>query len=92
MLRKDAEQGRTDRLAAYDRAFVARLEKERGPLTAEEYARLALHEHDRAALARALNDLGLPWGAMPRIQRVFAERMAADPALDERVKAALSGR
>jgi hypothetical protein len=90
-LRLDAEQDRTDRLATYDRAYVARLEEERGPITPEAYARLALaHERDRAALTRALRDLELPWGATPRILRVFSERMAADPALAERVRAALA--
>ena len=90
-LRLDAQQGRADRLAAYDRAYVARLEEERGPFTPEEYARLALaHERDRAALTRALRDLELPWGATPRIVRVFSERMVEDPALTERVRAAMA--
>jgi hypothetical protein len=90
-LRQDAEQGRTARLAAYDRAYVARLEEERGPITPEEYARLALaHDRDRAALTRALRDMELPWGASARILRVFAERIAADAALGERVRAAMA--
>jgi hypothetical protein len=90
-LRLDAQQGRPERLAAYDRAYVARLEEERGPITPEAYARLALaHERDKAALTRALRDLELPWGATPRILRVFAERIAADPALADRVRAAMA--
>jgi hypothetical protein len=90
VLKKDAEQFRTDRLAAYDGAYVARLEAERGPITPEAYARLALaHARDKGALTRALRDLGLPWGTTARIQRVFAERMAADPALAARVNAAM---
>jgi hypothetical protein len=93
VLRQDAEQGHAERLAAYDRAYVARLEKERGAITPEAYARLALaHERDRGALTRALRDLGLPWGATPRIQRVFSERMAADPTLAARVHAAMTER
>lgn len=89
-LREDAAQGETTRLAAYDRAYVARIEEERGPITPEAHARLALaHERDRGALTRALRELGLPWGATPRILRVFAERMAADPKLAERIRAAL---
>lgn len=92
-LRLDAQQGRTDRLAAYDRAYVARLEAERGPFTPDEYARLALsHERDRAALTRALRDLELPWGVTPRILRVFAERMEADRALADQVRTALTER
>jgi hypothetical protein len=92
-LRKEAAQGATALLAAYDGAYVARLEEERGPITPEEYARLALaHERDRDALVRALRDLGLPWGATPRIQRVFAERMASDRDLAAQVHAALAER
>jgi len=91
VLRKDAEKGQTARLAAYDRAYVARLEEERGPITPEAYAQLALaHERDRGALTRALRDLGLPWGVTPRILRVFSERMAADPTLAARVRAAMA--
>jgi hypothetical protein len=93
VLRKDAAQGDAERLGAYDRAYVARLEEERGPITAEAYARLALaHERDRGALTRALRDLGLPWGCTPRIQRVFSERMAADPALAASVRAVTAER
>ncbi len=92
-LKKDAEQRNAERLEVYDRAYVARLEKERGPITPEAYARLVLaHERDRGALTRALRELGLPWGATPRIQRVFAERMAADPGLAERVRVAMKER
>jgi hypothetical protein len=92
-LRQDAAQGHTERLAAYDRAYVARLEEERGPITPEAYARVALaHERDRGALTRALRDLGLPWGATRRIERVFSERMAADPILEGRVRAAMTER
>jgi hypothetical protein len=92
VLRKDAEQDLTRRLEAYDRAYVARIEQERGPITPDEYARLALaHDRDRAALTRALREIGLPWGATPRIQRVFAERMESDRALAERIRAAMAG-
>jgi hypothetical protein len=90
-LRKEAQQGDTARLAAYDRAYVARLEDERGPITPDDFARLAIAQgRDRGALVRALRDLELPWGATPRIQRVFAERMAADKALANLVYAAMA--
>jgi len=93
VLKKDAEQSRSDRLAAYDDAYVARMEEERGPITPEAYARLVLaHQRDKDALTRALRELGLPWGATPRIQRVYSDRMAADPALAERVRVAMTQR
>lgn len=93
VLKKDAAEARTDRLDAYDQAYVAQIEKERGPITPEAYARLALaHQRDRDALTRALRELGLPWGASQRIQRVFEERMKKDPALADRVRAAMKER
>lgn len=89
-LRQEAAQGGSALLERYDRAYVARIEKERGPITPEAYTRLALaHERDRGALTRALRDLELPWGVTPRILRVFAARMAADPALAAKVRAAV---
>jgi hypothetical protein len=91
VLKQDAQQGYNERLAAYDRAYVARLEEERGPFKPEEYARLALaHDRDKAALTRALRDLELPWGSSQRILRVFAERIAANPALAEQIRAAMA--
>ncbi|MFT3770228.1 MAG: DUF2169 domain-containing protein [Minicystis sp.] len=91
-LKRDASEGEPRRLAAYDRAFVARLEEERGPITPEEYARLALaQDRDRGALTRALRDMGLPWGCTPRILRVFSERIAADPKLADQIRAAMAG-
>jgi len=92
-LRDDAQQGREDRAAAYDRAYVRCLEQLRGPVTPVEYARLVLaQQRDKAALTRALRDLGLPWGCSARILRTYAERMAADPALAEQVRAAMAER
>ena len=91
VLKKDAQENREDRLIAFDRAYVLRLEEERGPITPEEYARLALaHERDRGALTRALRDLDLPWGCTPRILRTYAERLHADAALAERVRAIMA--
>lgn len=93
VLKHEATQGETMKLGVYDRAYVLRLEEERGPITPEEYARLALsQDRDRAALTRALRDFGLPWGASQRIQRVYAERMAGDPGLAARVREAMNDR
>jgi hypothetical protein len=92
VIKQDTEQGR-EALEIYDRSYVLSLEAERGPITPEEYARLALaHQRDRAALTRALRDFGLPWGASPRVQRVYAERMAANPALAAQVRAIIAER
>jgi hypothetical protein len=91
-LKRDAAKDDTRRQEAYDRAYVMRLEQERGPIRPEEYARLvSTHQRDRAALTRALSELGLPWGSSQRIERVFAERMAKSPELRAAVDAALKG-
>lgn len=90
-LKRDAQDFEETRQAIYDRAYVLCLEQERGPITPVEYARLALaQDRDRGALTRALRDLGLPWGASKRIQRVFEERMAASPALRDQVRKAMT--
>jgi hypothetical protein len=88
-LRRDAERGRTAQGREYDRAYVARLEEERGPITAEEYAELVL-AFERGRVEAALADLRLPRGALLRIQRVYLDRMSADSALGQRVRAALA--
>lgn len=91
VLKKDAAEYEDRRLWVYDRAFVMRLEELRGPITPEEYARLTLAQaRDKGALTRALRDLGLPWGASQRIQRVYDERMVANPHLAAAVRAAMS--
>jgi hypothetical protein len=90
-IRRDAAQGEDLLQGTYDRAYVLSLERERGPITPVEYARLVLAQsRDRAALPRALRDMELPWGCAPRIRRVYEERMAADPKLAEAVRAAMS--
>ena len=86
---REAERGRSDLRNAYDQAYVAQLEDERGPMTPAEYARLVL-ALERGCVGAVLRQLGLPAGAILRIQRVFLGRMAADPALGHRVRAAIA--
>ncbi|MCC6554246.1 MAG: DUF2169 domain-containing protein [Polyangiaceae bacterium] len=88
-LREEARRGGTALLTAYDAAFVAQLEAERGPIRPDEYAYLAVSA-ERGAAAAALQHLGLPRGAQARIDRVYLARMGADPALAAWVHAAVA--
>ena len=69
----EVDQGGKKMLSAYDEAYVGRLEKERGPITADEYAGLLLAGERRNGAAE-LRRLGLPEGVMMRIRRVWMGR------------------
>jgi hypothetical protein len=84
----EIDRGKKKMLAAYDTAYVGRLEKERGPITAREYAGLLLSSERRAADAE-LQKLGLPEESMMRIRRVWLSRTAKDPAAAAEVRAAM---
>jgi hypothetical protein len=82
-------RGKTALLRAYDDAYVAQLEEERGPITPTEYARLVVAvERGRADVV--LGELDLPRGAILRIQRVWLNRFAADAAFNKSVRAAMA--
>jgi hypothetical protein len=87
-IRKETDRGRTALLKAYDAAYVAQLEKERGPITVEEYARLVVAS-ERGGAAPVLDELSLPKGSFMRIERVWLERVAEDDALAADVRKAI---
>ncbi len=87
-IRADIQRGRTDTLASYDEAYVAQLETERGPITVEEFARLSVAS-ERGIEVFTLSELGLPRPSLPRIQRVWLRRTAADKQLAKRVREAI---
>ncbi len=87
-MRKETARGKTALLKRFDTAYVGQLEKERGPLEAEEYARISVGM-ERGSVEGTLLELGLPKGAVMRIERVWAARMAKDAGLEERVRAAV---
>jgi hypothetical protein len=84
-IREETKRGKTALLEAYDRAYVARLEEERGPIRPEDYARIVV-AGERGNADEALAKLTLPRGAMLRIQRVWVGRIAADPAVGASVR------
>jgi hypothetical protein len=75
-------------LVAYDTAYVAAIEEQRGPMTASEFARLS-RAADRGEAAPVLAELRLPEGSINRIRRVWRAKMAKDPRLGAEVRAAL---
>lgn len=87
-IRAEIAQGKTALLKRFDRAYVEQIERERGVIQAHEYARLAVAAQ-RGGPDEVLDALGLPRGALMRIERVWLERMARDALLDEKVRAAM---
>jgi hypothetical protein len=75
-------------LNAFDAAYVAQLEAERGVVTVEEYARLVTAA-ERQTENEVRAELHLPREALPRVKRVWEKRIAASRALGKRVREAV---
>ncbi len=82
------QRGDTKLLDAFDDGYVTQLEAERGEVTVPDYARLLLAD-ERGHMSVALTELGLPRGAMLRLERVWGRRIGEDPNLDEDIDRAL---
>ncbi|MBI4704653.1 MAG: DUF2169 domain-containing protein, partial [Deltaproteobacteria bacterium] len=87
-IRDETGRGKARLLRAYDTAYVARLEEERGTIEVEQYARLVVAA-ERGQAAEVLRELSLPSGALVRIERVFLRRLVERPGLGERVRKAV---
>jgi hypothetical protein len=88
-LRKEASRGKSTLLKVYDAAYVAQIEKLRGPIQVDEYARLVVGS-ERGSTAAVIEELRLPRGAVLRIERIWLDRIADDPVLASSVRAALA--
>lgn len=89
-IRGETEQGRSDLRALYDRCYVAQLELERGSFDVLDYVRLMVGvEHGE--LEEVLAEFDVPQVALVRIERVWRERMQAEPSLAMRVRQAMPG-
>ncbi|WP_438017125.1 DUF2169 domain-containing protein [Sorangium sp. So ce315] len=75
-------------LSTYDAAYVTALEKERGPITAGEYAQIVIAAEQGQGQA-ALAELGLPDESIMRIRRVWLERLVKDKKVAAEVRAAM---
>jgi hypothetical protein len=81
-------RGKSSLLRAHDAAFVAQLERERGSLTTDELAQLALAA-ERGGRDEALAGLDLPRKAALPIERVSLARAAQDAKLRKALRASL---
>jgi hypothetical protein len=88
VIQEETKRGKTDLLSRYDAAYVAQLETERGIITVEEYAQLAVAA-ERGVERETLAKMDLPRGVMLRLRRVWLKKTAADAALAKRVREAL---
>ena len=87
-IREENKRGKVTLPAGYDMAYVGRLEEERGPILVEEYARLVVAA-ERGNGAQVLLELGLPQGTLLRVQRIWLDKMIADPGFGAQVQAAV---
>jgi hypothetical protein len=89
-IRAETEQGRSELRAIYDRCYVEQLEGERGRFEVIDYVRLMIGvEH--GDLDEVLAEFDIPQSALVRIERVWRERMTAEPSLGMRVRQAMPG-
>ncbi|WP_441288552.1 DUF2169 domain-containing protein [Sorangium sp. KYC3313] len=88
-VKRELQRGRNELLRTYDATYVAQIEKERGPISADELARLTVGA-ERGNLAEALRDLGLPAESVIRVQRTWIARIARDAALGDEVRRAVA--
>jgi hypothetical protein len=72
--------GSTALLDRQDDVYLERIEAERGPVSAEEYARICLAE-ERGTISATLADLELPEPSAIRIQRVWLRRASSNAEL-----------
>jgi hypothetical protein len=86
-IKRDGKQATGKLRRAYDAAYVAAVERFRGPITPAEYARLAL-AGERGLTDQVLDDLGIQRLARMSVIRVWTTRMAADARLRADVSAA----
>jgi hypothetical protein len=84
----ETNRGKTKLLEKFDDAYVERLEQERGVIRPEEFAQLVVAA-ERGHPDATLRVLGLPSGALMRIERVFLRRTARDVELAQRVLRAI---
>lgn len=88
-IREERCRGKSDLRRAHDAAFVAQLERERGPITPVELSELTVAT-ERGVRPAALAKLGLPAEALMPVERVMLARSLADPELRASLRAALA--
>jgi hypothetical protein len=84
----DAKRGKTSRMRHFDEAYCAEIERLRGPIAAEDWARIVVGV-ERGEEAAALAALDLPADGLPHLQRHWLARIATDQRLGKRVRDAI---
>lgn len=72
-IRKEIKLGGSTKLEAYDAAYVAQLERERGPILPEEYAQIVVGA-ERGNMDEVFRKLRLPVSGRMRIERVWMRK------------------
>jgi hypothetical protein len=88
-LRRETARGKTALMKRFDRAYVEQLERERGPIQAQEYAKIVVAS-ERGAADEAMNELGLPQSSLMRVQRVWLDRRVQDASVDQQIREAVA--
>jgi hypothetical protein len=86
---QERKRGKSAFRDAYDDAYIAQIERGRGPIQLEEYARLEV-AIERCNAAPTLADLRLPRAALMRLQRVWLRKIMADASLITRLQQAVA--
>ena len=87
-IKAEGKRGKKALRSAYDAAYVAEVEDERGAIDAATYARLVIAA-ERGTEDETLAEMGLPRDAMMPIRRVWLGRMVGDRAAAAGVRAAM---
>lgn len=80
----ETDRGSDALLSEYDEAFVEGIERAKGTISAEGYARIVIGR-ERGRIAVIAEALGVPRSAVMRIERVWRRRVNRDPALGREV-------
>lgn len=89
-LEEEAGRGSSTLRRASDAAYVAAVERLRGPITGEEYARILIGL-ERGRAAEELDALRIQRPALMRIVRVWTKKVAGDARLGREVRAVMAG-
>ena len=84
----ESRRGKSAQGRAYDQAYVAQLESERGPIGPAEYARLTVAV-ERGTEDGVLADMQIPSAGLIRVQRVWLQRILTDPRAAQDARAAV---
>lgn len=84
-IREETDRRKKTLLSKYDGAYVSELEAQRGPITLNDYARLA-EGAERGVIGEEMARRGLPAAGWPNLQRVWIDRMVRDVRVGKEVR------